>query len=433
MSPAPATTSAAWMRARWIPYVALAVAIYPPLLVTAPGRVVADTKSYLYLDPGRLLDRALSMWDPHVGMGTVPHQQIGYLWPSGPYYWVMEAIGSPDWVAQRIWIGSIMMAAGAGVLYLARTWRWKPSAAVAAAFLYALSPFVLTLAARISVILLPFAGLPWLLALTIRSVRNRGWRYPAAFALVVATIGSVNATALLLVGIVPVAWILYALWSSTAVSRARAASTLAKIGVLTLAVNLWWIGGLSVQATNGLDVLRYTETAQVVADSSTAPEVLRGLGYWFFYGGDRLGPWIEPGVDYTQHLWLIALTYAIPVVGLLGLGVSRWRHRVFVIGMVAVGTVVAVGAHPWDDPSPIGAVIKAFLSADVGLAMRSLPRAVPLVALGTALGVGSLVGAATEQSTRRGVGASALAVVVAIASLPSLWLGDFAPENLQRP
>lgn len=433
MSPPSRSTPNARARARWLPHLALAIAIYPPLLFTAPGRVVADTKSYLYLDPGRLLNRAVSMWDPHVGMGTVPHQQIGYLWPSGPYYWLMEAIGSPDWVAQRIWVGSIMMAAGAGVLYLARTWRWKPYAAVAAAFVYALSPFVLTLAARISVILLPFAGLPWLLALTIRSVRNRGWRYPAAFALVVATIGSVNATALLLVGIVPVGWILYSLWSSTSVTRARAASTLAKIGVLTLAVNLWWISGLSVQATNGLDVLQYTETAQVVADSSTAPEVLRGLGYWFFYGGDRLGPWIEPGVDYTQHLWLITLTYAIPVAGLLGLGVSRWRHRVFVIGMVAVGTVVAVGAHPWDDPSPIGTLIKAFLSADVGLAMRSLPRAVPLVALGTALGIGSLVGAATEQSTRRGLGAATLAVVIAIAALPSLWLGDFAPENLQRP
>ena len=45
-----------------------------------------------------------------------------------------------------------------------------------------------------------------------------------------------------------------------------------------------------VQGTYGIDVLRYTETAQTVADASTAPEVLRGLGYWFFYGDDKLGP-----------------------------------------------------------------------------------------------------------------------------------------------
>jgi arabinofuranan 3-O-arabinosyltransferase len=407
--------------------------VYPPLLLTAPGSVVADTKTYLYTDPGRLLGRAMTMWDPHVGLGTVPHQQIGYLWPMGPYYWAMEQLGLPDWVAQRLWIGSIMVAAGAGVLFLARTWRWRPEAAAAAAFVYGLSPYVLTLAARISVILLAFAGLPWLLALTVRALRTRGWRHPALFGLVVATIGSVNATALLLVGIVPVGWILYALVTSPDVSRARATSTMAKIGLVTVVVNAWWIIGLSVQATNGIDVLRYTETAEVVANASTAPEVLRGLGYWFFYGGDRLGPWIEPGEVYTQNLAVIALSYAIPVIGLLALGITRWRDRAFVVGMLTVGTVVAVGAHPWEDPSLAGELFKVFLSSDVGLAMRSLPRAVPLVALAIALGIGALVGAAAEERAHRGIVGAALAAILAMAALPALWTGQFVPENLRRP
>ena len=59
------------------PVLALAVAIYLPLLLTAPGRVGADTKTYLYLDPSRLLSRAWQMWDPDVGLGTVSHQTIG--------------------------------------------------------------------------------------------------------------------------------------------------------------------------------------------------------------------------------------------------------------------------------------------------------------------------------------------------------------------
>ena len=54
-----------------------------------------------------------------------------------------------------------------------------------------------------------------------------------------------EATGMLLVGIVPVAWILYAMRRSAEVTRARATSTLIKLGVLTLAVNLWWISGLS--------------------------------------------------------------------------------------------------------------------------------------------------------------------------------------------
>ena len=62
------------------------------------------------------------MWDPNIGMGTVTHQNIGYLWPIGPVLlgWP-SALGVPDWVAQRLWLGSIMFLAGLGVRYLLRT------------------------------------------------------------------------------------------------------------------------------------------------------------------------------------------------------------------------------------------------------------------------------------------------------------------------
>ena len=90
---------------RWLPVGALAAVCYVPLLLTHPGQVGADTKSYLYLDPGRLLERAWSMWDPNIGLGTVTHQNIGYLFPMGPFYWVFEQLGVPDWVAQRLWLG----------------------------------------------------------------------------------------------------------------------------------------------------------------------------------------------------------------------------------------------------------------------------------------------------------------------------------------
>ncbi len=68
------------------------------------------------------------MWDPNVGLGTVTHQNIGYLWPMGPWYWVFDRLGAPDWVAQRLWLATILFAAGAGVLFLARTLRWRGAA-----------------------------------------------------------------------------------------------------------------------------------------------------------------------------------------------------------------------------------------------------------------------------------------------------------------
>ena len=92
----------------------LAVTAYVPLLLTSPGEVGADTKTYLYLDPGRLLSRAAYMWDTNIGFGTITHQNIGYLWPMGPYYWLMQTLGVPDWIAQRLWLGSILFLAGLG-------------------------------------------------------------------------------------------------------------------------------------------------------------------------------------------------------------------------------------------------------------------------------------------------------------------------------
>ena len=97
---------------RGVGYLTLAAVTYIPILIAHPGRVVADTKQYLYLDPGRLLERAWSMWDANIGMGTVTHQNIGYLFPMGPWYWTLDGLGVPDWVAQRLWLAGIVFSAG---------------------------------------------------------------------------------------------------------------------------------------------------------------------------------------------------------------------------------------------------------------------------------------------------------------------------------
>ena len=78
------------------------------------------------------------MWDPNIGMGTVTHQNIGYLFPMGPYYWLMHELGVPAWVSQRLWFGSILFGAGVGVLFLLRTLRVRgPGAVVAAVAVHA--------------------------------------------------------------------------------------------------------------------------------------------------------------------------------------------------------------------------------------------------------------------------------------------------------
>jgi arabinofuranan 3-O-arabinosyltransferase len=415
-------------------HLGLAAAAYVPLLLTQPGWVSADTKTYLYLDPGRLLSRAWSMWDPSIGLGTVTHQYVGYLWPMGPFFWLADAAGIPDWAAQRLWWGTIIFAAGAGVAYLLRTLGWRGPGLVVASFAYALSPYLLTLVARLSAILLPFAALPWLVAFTIRTVRTRGWRYPALFALTVATCGSINATALLLVGLAPALWLVHAVWVAKETNLRRVVMAGLRIAVLTIPVSAWWIAGLTVQATNGIEILRYSETAKTVSLVSVSQEVLRGLGYWFFYGYDRLGPWIEPSTYYTQSPGLIAVTFLLPVAGLVGAVMARWRHRAYFVMLAATGVAVAVGAYPWEDGPlwPWPRAVKRFLLTDVGMSMRSLPRAVPLVALGLAVLLGAGVTSIVRRWPRWNRPAVIGGVAMALLALPPLWLGQFVPENLRR-
>jgi hypothetical protein len=430
----PLTRASGSLRGPWLRLLGgLAVVAYVPLSLTQRGWVSPDTKTYLYLDPSKLMSRAWSTWDPSIGLGTVTHQNVGYLWPMGPFYWLLEQVGVPDWAAQRIWWGTIIFAAGAGVAYLLRTLGWSGPGVVAATFLYALTPYLLTLIARLSAILVPFCALPWLIAFAIKTARTRGWRYPALFALTVATCGSVNATALLLVGVAPVLWLAHAVWVAKEISLRTAVRACLRIGGLTVPLSAWWIAGLSVQGTNGIEILRYTETAKTVAAVSVSHEVLRGLGYWFFYGGDRLGPWIEPSEDYTQFLPLMALTYLVPIAGLAGGVVARWRHRAYFVMLTAVGVALAVGAYPWNDGTPWSRAVKAFLLSDLGLSMRSLPRAVPLVALGLAVLAGAGITSLARRWPRTGRQLTLGVVLVALLALPPLWLGRFVPENLRRP
>lgn len=430
-----ATATARWrQRIDWLGIVLPAVVIYLPLLLTAPGRVGADTKTYLYLDPSRLLADAPYIWHDRIGLGTVTHQNIGYLFPIGPFYWVFETLGVPDWVAQRLWLGSILFGAALGVRYLLRTLNpaQRRSTVLVAMLAYALSPYFLAYAARISVILLPFAALPWLIALTVRAVRQGGWRYPAWFAFVVLIVGGINATALLLVGLGPLAWLVYAVVVERDATVRGALAAAARIGVLTAATSLWWIAGLFIQGTHGLPVLRYTETFRTVTEASTAPEVLRGLGYWFFYGSDKLGPWIEPSATYTTNLAALALSFAIPLAALVAAVMVRWRHRGFFAVLITLGGLTAVGGHPWEQGSVLGAAFTTFTRTDAGLALRSTPRAVPLVALGMALLLATGIEAAVRWRPRLAPLLPAIATLAVVANLSPLWTGALVADNLQR-
>jgi arabinofuranan 3-O-arabinosyltransferase len=327
-----------------------------------------------------------------------------------------------------------MFAAGAGVLFLLRTLRWRSHwTALAAALVYMLTPYQLAYTGRISAILLPWAGLPWIIALTARALRRGGWRDPALFALVTLTVGSTNATSLVLVGLAPVLWLAFAVVNGESDAR-RAGGVALRIGVLCVFTSLWWIAGLVLQGGYGINYLDVSETVRTVAEGSSPTEVLRGLGNWYFYGGDAVGPWIPQSVDFTQKTWLLAASFVLPLLAFAAAAVTRWRHRAYFVTLLVVGTVAAVGAFPYDGPSPLGSLFKSWATGSTaGLAMRSTPRAVPLVALAIAVLLAAGLDALVVRWSVRWRAIAALAVIgLTLLTFVPVWRDGYIAERNSR-
>ncbi len=404
----------------------------------------SDSKLYLYLDPGRFMADAASTFDPRQFGGWVPHQHVSYLWPAGPWFWLFDTLGVPDWIAHRLWIGTLMVAAGLGVRWCARLLGLGPVPAAVAAIVYQLSPYVLPYVSRTSVLLLPWAGLGWIVGFTIRATRRRTWGDPAAIALVVFTVGSVNATALAMIIPAPALWLVHAAWSRSV--RWRAAALVAvEVGVLSIGVSMWWIVMLSIQGKFGADVLPYSESLADVSLTATSPEVWRSLGYWLFYIRDPYAATTTESLRYLSSTPSIIVSYLVPIVCLAGLTFVRWPHRRFAALLVGAGAILAVGVHPLDDKSPLMRLLAGNAESGVALALRSSTRAIPVMTLGLALAAGSLVGGFVDlrlpgdrrsRLRDRRVGlelvVAGVLVTLAVVNLPSLWNGAFVDPALAR-
>lgn len=407
----------------------MALVAYVPFLVSSPGAVSSDSKQALYVDPGAFMSSAAYLWDPSVGAGTVPHQHIGYLWPMGPWFWFFEAIGVPTWVAQRLWLGTLTLLAGLGVRWLIRSLGLGRAAAVAGAAVYALSPYQLAFTARTSVLLLPWVGLGWMVELTRRAVSRGGWRHPALFALVTFSVAGVNAASLILVGIGPLAVLIQAAVSGPGPRRTVGAAL--RLVVLTLPVCVWWLAGLRVQGGYGMPVLQLTENLRTVAERSSPDDVLRGLGNWFFYGSDRAGWSLDQADYYDNHPLAIALSFLVPVLSMAVATVLRWRLRGLVIALW-MAMVVAVGAWPYDKPSPAGRLFRAAVeSTSAGLAFRNHPRVVPVLVLAMALVLAAGVAAIARRTPRRA--AAGVVILAAVAGLAPVVRVGMLTDGMNRP
>ncbi len=419
------------MRARRDSLIPLALAIgcYVLALAQRPGLTVADTKVDLQVDPGSFLGHVLGAWTPSTSLGHIwAGQYGGYLWPMGPFFALGEKLGLEPWVVGRLWLGTLLALSAWGMVRLLDAFLGRPRgvAHAVAALTYVLNPYVVTYAGRTSITLLAYAALPWLLLCVHRGLRDpRGWWWPAAFALVVTSIGggvNVAVTAWVLLG--PVLLVVYELLLGDV--RPRDAWSLAwRTAAIGLATSLWWLAAVMVHAHYGVDFLPFTEQPGTIWSTTSISESLRGLGFWTSYIGigytGLQRPFQADAAAYLKLVPVIVASFAVPGLSLLGFAwTRRVRHAGFFLLLVLAGVLVMAVGFPEGTPLRHAATF-TYNNVQPVQFLRTTYKAGSLVQLGIA-GLAGLAAAAAwaalRSAPRRALGAAAVLGLLALAAWP---------------
>ncbi|MBX5442492.1 MAG: DUF3367 domain-containing protein, partial [Solirubrobacteraceae bacterium] len=401
-------------------------------LLQRPGRAVTDTKIDLHVDPGRFLADAGAPWTADISLGHVQSGQYGgYVFPMGPFHALLRELGLSAWVTQRLWLAALLLLAGWGVLRLLDALAGRPRGIVhaVAAAAFVLNPYVVTYTSRVSVTLLAYAALPWLLLIVHRGLRERTWAWPAAFALIVTSSGGgINAAVTFWALVGPLLLLLYE--PAMRFVGWRPAWTFTwRTALLGAVTSLWWVVPLAVQSKWGLPFLPYTEQPGTIWGSTSASESLRLMGFWLSYVGVGYGDVLHPYTSNAGTLvfWAPAIlgSLLLPALALGGFAwTRRWRYAPFFLLMTLVGVLIMIAGFP--EGTPLRRGMNFAYNHLVSLqTLRTTYKAGPLPALGLAVLGGLAAGVAwralaARRPPLRALVPVAAALVLAFAAWPLL-------------
>jgi len=383
----------------WQGITLLVLFAFVPLILSRPGRLVLDTDDRLFVDPGGALADAAERWNPISSFGSVRDKTFDPAFPMSPWFWFADGIGLPDWLAQRLWVGAIVLAAGLGFVFLLRTMSWTGRGWMLGALTYQCSPYLLSHAGSTSGVLLAWAGLPWIVGFTSRSLARKNWHNPARCAVVVAIVASANVPAALYLSIAPVAFIAYAVMGARTVAWRDALETAMRIGVLSLLVSVWWVTGFVIRSGDALRDIRGNDPVELVGEASTVSEITRGLGDWRLYSNDPAVA-IASGDGLQSSPWMIGLGFVVPAIALSALVRTRFPNRLYFMTLLAFGAIFAVGPHVQGDGEPVALAMRRLADEGVGSLTNPGRRALPLMWLGIAIGIAAAVRRLCELAPR---------------------------------
>lgn len=403
----------------------LLVALTLVVFLNDLGDFNTDIKPEVYIAPADMIGRYVSAWTGSPYLGS-PNFNVGLV-PVLLLLSVLRLFLSPEFAFKAFHL-MLWIAAAWGTSKLVReiaprAGKWG---ALAAGVIYLANPYTIQAGATLA-IALPLALLPWQLFCLVKALRSpKGWVWPAGFGLAFFGMSGMNVAVvpvLQLFAVIPVA---LAIKAERGLSWGDVIKPIAKCAAFVIGVSIYWlVPSMAAQAT-GSQIVDASESLTGIAKVSSFPEVLRGVGLWPLYGYDDKGPWVPQHAVYVASPFVMILTMAWPVLGLMALRWCTGVVRSLVAGSVAIAAVVMVGLFPSADApaSPFGKVLGAFLGAPGAAAFRTTNKIGAVLALGLAIALG--VGAARylprvwRQPGAAPVVAALVVVLVGAWSLPAV-------------
>jgi arabinofuranan 3-O-arabinosyltransferase len=394
------------------------------------GNAATDTKFDLVVSPLRFLGRSLRLWDPTGGAGQLQNQAYGYLFPMGPFFAAVHALGLAPWEIQRLWEAVVIIAAFVGVYRVSGALGvigFWPN--VAAGLVYALAPRSLSELTTISSELMPVAALPWVLLPLVKGATTGSPRRAAArsgVALLFA--GAVNAAATLAILPVPAIWLLTR-------SRGPRRRSLASWWIASVALAcFWWALPLVVLGKYSPPFLDWIESASTTTLPTSLIASLRGADHWEMYLGAAIWP---AGWIFAAAPAAIAATSAVAAAGLAGIAMRTTKHRIFLVSVLILGLLCVTAGHGSAAAPPWAGQLRGLL--DTGLvAFRNVHKFDPLIRLPIAIGVGHLLAWGARKIPRRklvalrGVSIAVPAAALAVLAIVGIGLVAISPALNNR-
>ncbi|MGB8021834.1 MAG: alpha-(1-_3)-arabinofuranosyltransferase family protein [Candidatus Nanopelagicales bacterium] len=402
--------------------------------VQDPGRIAADTKLDLTLNPWGFLSRALHLWDPMGFFGQVQNQAYGYFFPMGPFFGIGQSLDLPGWVIQRAWWSVVLVTGFLGVVRLARHLGVaSPLARVLAGLAYVLGSRYLTTLGPISSETWPAALAPWALvplASTARMTpRARGLRA----AVPILMVGGVNAVATLTTLVLPGMWLL---------TRRRSRALAATAPWWLLGVGLacaWWVIPLVALRSVSSPFLDWIESSTVTTRFTEVASALRGTTSWMAYVGDPSGPVWGAGWSLVTESTATVGQLGLAALGLVGL--ARWRgpERWFLCCALTAGLFLVAMGHLGPAQGFAAGWLQGLLDGPLA-PFRNTHKFQPIVSLVLCLGLGGVLAEAVPalvarsrrpepsrtaltSAAARSAGIVSVAVVALVAVSAPAWTG----------